>query len=80
LSGLTQEDVVTKAVKSGAVIIFFITQNMTLPMAWVDWWTIVHVIIVIAQVIFSIVALRKKDSDPDETQHYYPNAAQTTAS
>ena len=52
-----------------AFIVFIITEDMRLPMAWVDWWTIVHIIIFIIQLALFVLALRRvKDKDEDQRQ------------
>ncbi|MDR3037097.1 MAG: InlB B-repeat-containing protein [Coriobacteriales bacterium] len=43
-----------------ALIVFLLTEDITLPMAWVDWWTIVHVVILLIQIIFAALAANKK--------------------
>jgi uncharacterized repeat protein (TIGR02543 family) len=51
-----------------AFIIFFLTEDMRLPMIWVDMWTIAHVIIFLLQIVFSIVAAFRKTKEDDESQ------------
>jgi uncharacterized repeat protein (TIGR02543 family) len=46
-----------------AIIIFLLTEDMTQPMQLVDLWTIVHVIIFIAQIVLTIFATYKKSDD-----------------
>jgi hypothetical protein len=46
-----------------AIIIFILTEDMTQPMQLVDLWTIVHVIIFIAQIVLTIFATYRKSDD-----------------
>jgi len=46
-----------------AVILFLLTENMTLPMAIVDSWTIYHVIIIVVQVALVLLATQRKTKD-----------------
>ena len=46
-----------------AVIIFLLTQDMRLPMGLIDWWTIAHAIIFIAQIALTSVVFRKAPVD-----------------
>jgi len=45
-----------------AVALFMLTQNMSLPMVFVDSWTIIHVIIIVAQIVFILLANRSGKS------------------
>ncbi|MCL2426616.1 MAG: hypothetical protein FWD05_09805 [Oscillospiraceae bacterium] len=55
-----------------AIILFILTQDMRLPMIYIDKWTIIHIILAIIEVI-AIITVRKKrknrDEDDDETDH-----------
>jgi len=52
-----------------AIIIFILTQDMRLPMALTDWWTLIHLIILVITVIaFIKLKKRKKDEDEDEDE------------
>ena len=53
-----------------AIVVFLLTEDITLPMALVDWWTICHVIIFILQIVFSVIATRKK-KDEEEVENNY---------
>ena len=46
-----------------AVILFLLTEDVTLPMTFTDQWTIWHVIILIVLVIFAIVSSVKVNTD-----------------
>ncbi|MCL2827097.1 MAG: InlB B-repeat-containing protein, partial [Eggerthellaceae bacterium] len=50
-----------------AVVLFLLTENMSLNMAWMDNWTIAHVIIFVAQIAIMVGAVlgRKKTNRPD---------------
>ena len=43
-----------------ALIVFFMTQDISAAMALVDGWTILHVVILIAQVALTVLAVSKK--------------------
>ena len=47
-------------VAAGAIIAFILTEDMTLPMIWVDMWTILMVAIAVVQIIVMIAARRRK--------------------
>jgi len=49
-----------------AFIIFFLTQDMTQPMAWIDWWTLAHAILFIGGILSYIFAYKKQKQDKDE--------------
>ena len=50
-----------------AIIVFIFTEDMTLPMIFVDKWTILHVVIALVQVVVMILCKKKKDeNDEDE--------------
>ena len=51
-----------------AVIVFLLTQDITLPMILVDFWTIIHFIIVVLQIVVMIFGKNKKD-DKDEDEY-----------
>ena len=48
-----------------AIILFFLTEDMTLPMGLVDYWTIAHVIIFILQIVFMVLATKRKREEED---------------
>ncbi len=48
-----------------AAYLFIMTQDMTMPMAYIDKWTLAMVLIALIQVFVAIVS-RKKDKDPDQ--------------
>ncbi|MCL2632519.1 MAG: InlB B-repeat-containing protein, partial [Coriobacteriia bacterium] len=50
-----------------AVILFLLTEDMTQPMIFVDWWTIFHIIIFILQAIATVLVRNKKE-DEEELQ------------
>ena len=45
-----------------AIIIFILTQDMTLPMIMVDWWTLIHVILFLAGILCYIFAYRRESA------------------
>jgi uncharacterized repeat protein (TIGR02543 family) len=51
-----------------AFIFFFLTEDIHLIMILVDWWTIVHAIILLVQGVFTIIAIRRKTKEDDEGQ------------
>ena len=50
-----------------AIILFILTQDMRLPMVFVDKWTIWHVIIVAATLILAWFSRKKYEEEDDET-------------
>lgn len=54
-----------------AIITFFITQDMSLPMAFMDKWTILMALLLIAQLTFTILTRRTRiDDDLDDHEVY----------
>jgi len=54
-----------------AVIVFILTQDITLPIRLTDWWTLLHVILFAIAFICYIFAFgRKKDKDDDSDEKY----------
>ena len=50
-----------------AIIVFIFTEDMTLPMIFVDKWTLLHVVIALVQVVVMVLCKKKKDeNDEDE--------------
>lgn len=50
-----------------AIIVFIFTEDMTLPMIFIDKWTILHVIITLVQIVVMVLCKKKKDeNDEDE--------------
>lgn len=50
-----------------AIIVFIFTEYMTLPMIFIDKWTILHVVIALVQVVVMVLCKKKKDeNDEDE--------------
>lgn len=49
-----------------SVIVFIITENMRLPMAFVDKWTILMAILFVGQLLVTIIGRRRKKEDDDE--------------
>ena len=50
-----------------AIIVFIFTEDMTLPMIFVDKWTVLHVVIALVQVVVMVLCKKKKDeNDEDE--------------
>ena len=50
-----------------AIIVFIFTEDRTLPMIFVDKWTILHVVIALVQVVVMVLCKKKKDeNDEDE--------------
>ena len=51
-----------------AIIVFIFTEDMTLPMIFVDKWTILHVVIALVQVVVMVLCKKKKDEN-DEAEN-----------
>ena len=50
-----------------AIIVFIFTEDMTLPMIFVDKWTILHAVIALVQIVVMVLCKKKKDeNDEDE--------------
>ncbi|MCL2889054.1 MAG: InlB B-repeat-containing protein [Eggerthellaceae bacterium] len=49
-----------------ACVVFVLTQDMSLPMALVDWWTIVHAVIFVIQIVVVVLAMVRKDNEKKE--------------
>lgn len=49
----------------GGVVAFFLTEDMSLPMAFVDSWTLLMVIIAVVQVVIAIMAMKDKEDDEE---------------
>ena len=50
-----------------AIIVFIFTEDMILPMIFVDKWTILHVVIALVQVVVMVLCKKKKnENDEDE--------------
>lgn len=58
-----------------AIILFILTEDMRLPMVWVDWWTIYHFIIFVVLMGLGMMAVRYKKVELDEDEE---RAATTT--
>jgi len=62
-----------------AVVLFFFTEDLTLPMGWINQWTLWHIIIFLTVIFFAIVASRRKKSDEEDQQRYQQQPLQTHA-
>ena len=51
-----------------AVILFIITQDMRMPMVFVDLWTPVHVVLLVIGIIACLLAIRRIRRDDDEEE------------
>lgn len=49
-----------------AIIVFIFTEDMTLPMIFVDKWTILHVVIALVQVVVMVLCKKKKDENNED--------------
>jgi hypothetical protein len=49
-----------------ALLVFIITQDMKYKMVIFDWWTIIHLIIVVVQIAFGVLASNRKEEDESE--------------
>ena len=49
-----------------AVVAFFLTENLTLPMAWVDNWTILMVVLLIFSIVTLVFGLKWKKADQEQ--------------
>ena len=56
---------ITVAATVIAVILFVLTQNMTLPMILIDQWTILHVIITAAAVLLAMASMKNYEDDEE---------------
>ncbi len=59
----------------GSVIVFILTENMSLPMAWVDKWTILMVVIAIIQALVAIFSRKRKKQIRDDEDKAMPSNA-----
>lgn len=50
-----------------SIIIFFLTENINLPMGWVDQWTILMIIILIINIIMAFLS-RRKEKEKEEIE------------
>jgi uncharacterized repeat protein (TIGR02543 family) len=46
-----------------AIIVFVLTEDMRNPMVFTDWWTIVHVIIAVIQIVLSVLVSRRQKKE-----------------
>ena len=59
-----------------AIVLFILTEDMTLPMVFTDKWTIYHIVIIVILALFAIVAAVKVKSDEQkDNQAKVQNAA-----
>jgi positive regulator of sigma E activity len=58
--------IVTALIAIVGIVFFFITEDMTKLMVFVDNWTIVSAIIFAAEIVCMIFALRRKKNDGEE--------------
>ena len=49
----------------GAIIVFILTEDMSLPMVFVDKWTLLMVIIAVIQIVIAVLSMRNRE-EPDE--------------
>ena len=59
----------------GSVIAFLLTENMSLPMAWTDRWTILMVVIALLQVLVAIFSRKSKKQIRDDQNKTMPTKA-----
>ena len=53
----------------GSIIVFFLTEDMSLPMVMVDKWTILMVILLVVTIVMAVLSKKtKKDADKEEEQ------------
>ena len=62
-----------------SIILFFLFEDMRLPMVYTNQWTIWHFVIFVLVVVCVIVTRFRKDTDEDEGQKPAPQAPQTPA-
>ena len=60
---------ITIAAAAIAIILFILTQNMSLPMTFFDQWTIWHVVITAASVVLAVFS-KKTYEDDEEIEQY----------
>ena len=51
------------------VVVFILTQDMSLPMAWVDIWTIVNLVLFVIVIIGMVLGIRRGDDDEKERKN-----------
>ena len=56
---------ITIAATAIAVILFVLTQNITLPMIFIDQWTIWHVVITAAAVVLAMLSTKKYEEEEE---------------
>ena len=54
-----------------SVIVFILTEDMRLPMVWIDRWTFLMIVLVLMQAPGVFVKLRKKYEEEHKKQGYY---------
>jgi hypothetical protein len=60
-----------------AIFLFILTEDMRLPMVFVDQWTIAHAIIMVVQIVCWLVASRRKKLDEEDTDEEMEAARQS---
>jgi uncharacterized repeat protein (TIGR02543 family) len=51
------------------VIVFILTEDMSLPMAWLDKWTIVNAVLFIVGILGTVFASKKQDEDDTQAEY-----------
>ena len=49
----------------GAIVAFLLTEDMSQPMAFVDRWTLLMVILAVIQIVIAVLSMKDKQ-EPDE--------------
>jgi hypothetical protein len=51
-----------------AVLVFLLTEDVSLPMVLMDWWTIFHLVILILSIVFVVIAKKKSKENIEEEE------------
>lgn len=57
-----------------SVVLFLLTQDMSLPMGWVDTWTIVNIAILAVEIISLAFVFKKKSNEQEDQDKPASNA------
>ena len=53
----------------GSIIVFVLTEDMSLPMQWTDKWTVVMAVLAVIQVL-TVIFAKKKEQEVEEDETY----------
>ena len=51
-----------------AIILFILTEDMSLPMIFIDKWTLWHIVITVASIILAIFSRKKYEDEEEDEQ------------